>query len=379
MVVPRRWDIFCAVVDNYGDAGVCWRLARQLAAEHGLDVCLWIDQPAVLARLWPAVSARAPLQRVAGVTLRHWSGPLPAAEPADVVIEAFACQLPAAYIEAMARQPRPPLWLNLEYLSAEAWVAGCHGLPSPHPGTGLTKHFFFPGFDAATSGGLLRESGLPARRRAFDAQAQRRFLARLGIEAGSARRLSLFAYENAAVPSLLSLLADAGEPWLALVPEGRVTGDVARWLGEDALTAGMRRRRGALEVAVLPFITQDDYDLLLWSCELNAVRGEDSFVRAQWAGAPLLWHIYPQEDGAHWQKLDAFLALYGAGAAGIGFWAEANRRWNRGQPLTDLRPALQAGWGALQAHAGHWARALAARPDLASKLVDFAEATVPRL
>ena len=26
------WDIFCSVVDNFGDIGVTWRLARQLVA-----------------------------------------------------------------------------------------------------------------------------------------------------------------------------------------------------------------------------------------------------------------------------------------------------------------------------------------------------------
>ena len=75
---------------------------------------------------------------------------------------------------------------------------------------------------------------------------------------------------------------------------------------------GDQRRRGNLLIHVLPFVAQDDYDRLLWCCDLNAVRGEDSFVRAQWAGRPLLWHIYPQEEGAHWDKLEAFLAIYNA-------------------------------------------------------------------
>ena len=26
------WDLFCRVIDNHGDLGVCWRLARDLAA-----------------------------------------------------------------------------------------------------------------------------------------------------------------------------------------------------------------------------------------------------------------------------------------------------------------------------------------------------------
>ncbi|HET9045379.1 MAG TPA: elongation factor P maturation arginine rhamnosyltransferase EarP, partial [Casimicrobiaceae bacterium] len=42
-MAAQRWDVFCKVVDNFGDAGVCWRLARQLVAEHDLAVTLWID------------------------------------------------------------------------------------------------------------------------------------------------------------------------------------------------------------------------------------------------------------------------------------------------------------------------------------------------
>ena len=117
-------DIFCTVVDNYGDAAVCWRLARQLATEHGWKIRLWIDDPAPLAQL-------APDYGNGPVSVRLWPNPWPTAgladDAADVVIEAFACELPPAYVEAMAARSRPPVWLNLEYLSAESWVAGCHG------------------------------------------------------------------------------------------------------------------------------------------------------------------------------------------------------------------------------------------------------------
>ena len=41
--VRRTWDIFCSVVDNFGDIGVCWRLARRLSAGLGQQVRLWVD------------------------------------------------------------------------------------------------------------------------------------------------------------------------------------------------------------------------------------------------------------------------------------------------------------------------------------------------
>ena len=65
----KRWDVFCRVVDNYGDAGVCWRLARQLAIEHGCDVTLWIDRLETLARFQPGIDVEATTQSVAGITI----------------------------------------------------------------------------------------------------------------------------------------------------------------------------------------------------------------------------------------------------------------------------------------------------------------------
>ncbi|MGQ7958287.1 elongation factor P maturation arginine rhamnosyltransferase EarP [Pseudomonas sp. SP16.1] len=369
-----KWDIFCSVVDNYGDIGVTWRLARQLAGEHGHAVRLWVDELAAFVRLCPEASATAERQQLSGVELCRWPTIWPAVEPAEVVIEAFACHLPPAYIEAMAASTARRLWLNLEYLSAEDWVAGCHGLPSPQAG-GLRKFFFFPGFVDGT-GGLLREGDLLARRRAFqaDSAAQQAFLQRLGVtRQAHARLISLFAYENPGLAGWLQALADDPQASQLLVPQGRILGDLQAWLGDGDLAPGDRRQRGNLQVQVLPFMAQDDYDRLLWCCDLNAVRGEDSFVRAQWAGRPLLWHIYRQEEGAHWDKLEAFLALYGAGLSPAaaealgGFW----RGWNAGAGTAEAWLALPQVWQELHEHAERWCMDQAARPDLATALEQF--------
>jgi uncharacterized repeat protein (TIGR03837 family) len=161
-----RCDIFCNVIDNYGDIGVCWRLARQLGNEHGLAVRLWVDDLNSLAKLCPEADAALERQRCRGVEVYLWRKGFPDVQQADVVIEAFACKLPQGYLEAMAAHEHKPVWINLEYLSAEDWVGGCHKLPSPHPSLPLTKYFFFPGFTPKT-GGLLLERDLLARRDAF--------------------------------------------------------------------------------------------------------------------------------------------------------------------------------------------------------------------
>ena len=368
------WDIFCSVIDNFGDIGVSWRLARQLVAEHDLEVRLWVDDLETFCRLCPEANVEAAVQLLQGVAVHRWPHEWQPVPAADVVIEAFACQLPTAYIESMAQRSAPSLWLNLEYLSAEDWVAGCHGLPSPQS-KGLHKYFFFPGFTPQT-GGLLREKDLIEQRLSFqqDTVARQQFMQRIGVSPQpDARLMSLFAYENTGLASWLEALAADGQPTHLLVPEGRIVAGLQRWLGLGDVAVGELQIRGALTVQVIPFLGQQDYDRLLWSCDFNAVRGEDSFVRAQWAGRPLLWQLYPQQENAHLQKLEAFLKLYGRGltpaanAALLGQW----RAWNNGEEMRDSWLALLDVLPELTEHAENWCLQQAAQINIAAALVQF--------
>jgi uncharacterized repeat protein (TIGR03837 family) len=371
-------DIFCAVIDNYGDVGVCWRLARQLAGEHGWQVRLIVDDLHTFARLEPAVDPAALTQTVAGIEIEHWHGPVHAGDTlrvADIVIEAFACELPSAYLAAMARRERVPVWLNLEYLSAEDWVADVHLKPSPHPRHALVKTFFFPGLGKGT-GGVIKEHGLDAARETFLSSREARATwwqrMTLGPPPGPhATVVSLFAYENPAVEALLAQWRDAPTPVILLVPEGRISGALARFFDLASFKAPALAERGSLRAHALPFVAQPEFDALLWSSDLNFVRGEDSFVRAQWARRPFVWHIYPQTDAAHLPKLDAALAHYAAPlptaarAAMDRFW----HAWNgAGTPdWADFWVHREA----FSQRAASWADELATLGDLASNLAQF--------
>lgn len=376
MPATRTWDIFCTVVDNYGDIGVAFRLARQLAAEHGCQVRLWVDDLATFQRISPEIDPHLLAQPCRGVEVRRWADPFPEVEVADVVVEAFACELPASYVAAMAARQPKPVWVNLEYLSAEDWVRGSHGLASPHPRLPLVRHFFFPGFVPGT-GGLLRERGLAARRRAFQQEplASAAFWQSLGLPAPRPEelRVSLFCYENNAIPDLLAAWAGGEAAVHCLVPEGRVVAQASAFFGQAPARAGDVFRKGSLTLRVLPFLEQDQYDRLLWACDCNFVRGEDSFVRAQWAARPLVWHIYPQEGGAHWKKLSAFLGLYCAGmspgaAAGLAAFWEA---WNRGEGAGAAWTDFWRQRALLEGYARRWAEQLEKIDDLAANLLHF--------
>jgi uncharacterized repeat protein (TIGR03837 family) len=337
-----RWDLFCQVIDNHGDAGVCWRVAAELAA-RGEQVRLWIDQPAVLDWMAPG-GAR-------NVEILPWNAQAAIPEPGDVVVEAFGCNPPDAFIARMAASQPASQWLNLEYLSAEGYVERSHGLPSPvmhGPGAGLVKRFVYPGFTARTAG-LLREADLPARRAAFD---RHTWLRQWGVQDAQAQVASLFCYEPPALADLLQQLQAGPSRTELLVTAGRAAAAVrALGVGDG----------GQLRLRFLPLLAQRAYDHLLWSCDLNFVRGEDSVVRALLAGVPCVWQAYPQGDGAHHAKLEAFLQ-----------WLQPPpdlrdlfRVWN-GVAQGPLPAVDVAGWRECARAAGERAHAL---PELGAELM----------
>jgi uncharacterized repeat protein (TIGR03837 family) len=355
-----NWDIFCRVVDNLGDVGVCWRLSADLAA-RGQRVRLWIDQPEPLRWMAPgALEGRVP-----GVQVIAWTTPMAHEAmagwmPGEVWVEAFGCdpapECALRLAEWVAQGGPAPVWINLEYLSAEPYVERSHCLPSPvmaGPLKGLTKWFFYPGF-TPTTGGLLRESDLAQRQADFDAAV---WLREQGLAGTAPRRVSLFCYEP---PALAEVLRAAGED-----------AQTSDWL----LTPG----RSAQAVAALPApgpacrlhmlqpLPQREFDHLLWACDLNFARGEDSLVRALWAGQPFVWQIYPQHDNAHHAKLDAFLNWLDAPASLRRF----HQQWNG---IASAEGGVWPGWAVVYSWRGcvQAARArLLAQPDLSQQLIGF--------
>ncbi len=396
------WDIFCRVIDNHGDLGVSWRLSCQLAA-RGIAVRLWVDDPSALR--WMAPHGHA------GVSVHTWTSPLnlQGITPGEVLVETFGCEVAPEFIAAFAASTRPKAWINLEYLSAEPYAQRCHALPSPvmhGPGKGLTKHFFYPGFTLA-SGGLLREPDLTQRQDAFDAPA---WLRGLGLtRLLGARLVSLFCYEPPALDTWLTQLQAGPHTTQLLVTAGRAQAAVNTWLQTQhpdkrqqlaldptepipatpptpptpptshtppsqptqlskASALFDTLRIGQLQLHSLPLLSQTDYDHLLWACDVNFVRGEDSVVRALLSRAPFIWHIYPQDDQAHHAKLQAFLDVLSAPSD----WRAWHEVWNglQQQALPALDTAVLERW---RASLDAPRQSLWAQPDLASKLLAFAQ------
>jgi hypothetical protein len=353
------WAVFCRVIDNHGDLGVCWRLASQLATS-GVPVHLYVDDASALTWLAPSGCA--------GVSVLPWPADdavFTAAEMPGVVIEAFGCEIPLAYQAAMAARSTPPVWVNLEYFSLEASAQRNHGLPSPvlsGPASGLTKWFYYPGW-GEHSGGLLTDFRLGAikpmpgsqhpvapgthgglvcedqQTRALSTQIS----ASLSFESDIPNRdapsekhlhISVFCYEP---PGLLVWLKQ-----LAGLPA-----QVHLHITAGRASAAVKKAMHLLDVSslgldFLDYMSQTEYDHLLANMDLNLVRGEDSLVRAMCMGKPFLWQIYPQHDGVHMPKLLAFLQQTGAPEVVV----QAHLAWNAYQPqaLPEWTPACLRDW-----------------------------------
>lgn len=358
------FDVFCRVVDNFGDIGVCWRLVRQLAqGPHKHHVRLWVDDLTRFKQLEPGINTTAQQQTHSGVSIVHWHASSPALRPGNVVIEAFGCNPPSRFIDDMVAQDS--LWLNLEYLSAEPWVDGFHLQPSVQA-NGLRKYFFFPGFTAAT-GGLLRETGLVEQRHSWQSHPDRRnaLLQSCGVASTDidalnhgARLVFVFCYPDAPVPALIDALSHQATPSVVLIPQG-------------VYPQACSTRDGKVRVYHIPFVDQHDFDRLLWSADLNIVRGEDSLVRALWAARPMIWQPYPQEDDFHKTKLDAWLArspFHADTQALLRSWSAPKVTELEDALYRHLQPDIWARWGQ---ESQEWSRQLSEQADLATALVQF--------
>jgi uncharacterized repeat protein (TIGR03837 family) len=370
----KRWDIFCKIVDNFGDIGVCWRLAKQLEHEHGIKVRLWIDDLNIASQLIPSLDTTQRTQPVDNITITAWDADTSFDQAANVVIEAFGCELPASYLALM--QP-DTIWINLEYLSAEPWVEGFHARHSKHGSR--TRHFFFPGFTKAT-GGLLREYDIVENNQKIASSKQLRsdFFRQLNLtldDDSTTLEISLFSYPHAPISDLLSVMADSATKISCYVPATSILPKISTFFGKESIAAGDHLRFNNLSLHVLPFLSQADYDKLLTSCDINFVRGEDSWIRAIWAGRPFIWQPYLQTEDTHLIKLNAFLDVFYSGCEDTAQQATIamHKAWASEQITASTWQDYLSNISTLETFTAQQTSTLASQADLATNLVIYIE------
>lgn len=356
--VAKRWDIFCRIVDNFGDIGVCWRLSQQLAHEHQLQVRLLIDDLAVASHIIPTLDCELKSQTINQVEILTWQS-AKTTQPADVALETFSCELPTDYLAAM--QESNTAWVNLEYLSAESWVADFHARSANN--TKPTRHFYFPGFTEAT-GGLIRET---------DIFQKNQLIAKKQALKIDTLKVSLFCYSHAPIRDLLNAMAESNRRIYCYVPASNILSDIANFFNLASIEAGAIFSKKNLKLRVVPFLSQAEYDQLLASCDINFVRGEDSWIRAIWAGKPFIWQPYLQTENTHVTKLNAFLDLFYAEceAQAKSSIYDTHSAWVTSNITTDIWQSYVDSLPVTKSFTLSKASQLASQTDPASKLVIF--------
>ncbi|MDO5352924.1 MAG: elongation factor P maturation arginine rhamnosyltransferase EarP [Succinatimonas sp.] len=276
--------IFCDVIDNFGDAGFCLRLSRDLCKFY--NVTLFCNNLDVLKK----ITNKEDLS-LSKLQICSWIDSNDSYQVPNIVIEAFSCRAPDYLIEKYKKTP--PLIIELEYLTAEPFADDCHGLTSFSDG--LPRYFFFPGFTSKT-GGLIFETEFIESVNKFP-----------NISTSSTKKLTLFSYHEANYKSLIKALSKSKFNFEINVFEGLQLEAINKNLNTN-LHIGESITIDNLNFKVQPMVSQREYDQMLISSDLNLVRGEDSIVRAMFCGKPFLWNIYPQKEDAHKFKLEALFA-----------------------------------------------------------------------
>lgn len=270
-------DVFCDVIDNFGDAGVCLRLCRDFSKKN-FEVRLFCNNVNILNKI---TNSEDNSNRF--LSLLSWSDNINDYIPAEVVIQAFSVRLPEELIKKI--KTKKSTVVNLEYLTAEPFAEDCHKLPSYSDG--IESYFFFPGFTKKTGGVVIEDSFLNKIKKK---------------KSEESKSITLFSYENEKVKTVVNSLSKKN--LILNIFEGKGLNNFNN-LFKLNLKTGDQFKLNEITVNVLPMVSQDEYDSYLIDSYINLVRGEDSIVRAMLTGNPFLWHIYPQEENAHKVKIDA--------------------------------------------------------------------------
>ncbi|MGK4197808.1 elongation factor P maturation arginine rhamnosyltransferase EarP [Fusobacterium sp. HC1336] len=308
----KTLDIFCEIIDNYGDIGVVYRTAKELQKIFPKSkIRVFLNRLDEFKKINSQV-LDLPSQNIDGIeyiTFDYLRDNANELLTAQVIIEAFGCQIPEEYMEIA--YDNSELLINLEYLSAEDWIEDFHLQSSPLGRGKLKKVFFMPGF-TEKSGGVIADSNYLERiQRVLENKEfyEKKYLS--DIEDRENKIVgTLFSYEKNFTPLLEDLKKLDKD--VVILAMGEKTQDSLRKILKNFSIEDFRNslKYGKIEIRFLNFLNQEEYEELINIVDFNFVRGEDSFIRAVLTGKPYMWHIYCQEEYAHMDKIEGFLDKY---------------------------------------------------------------------
>ena len=300
-------DIFCEIIDNFGDIGVVYRISKELK-----NIYQNARIRIVLNRTdeFKAINKRVKdleYQEIDGLICTTFSYVKKNAESfgaADLFIEAFGCDVPEEYLKIAKKNSK--LWINLEYLSGEKWIEDFHLCESLIDSKTLKKIFFMPGF-SEKSGGVIIDSGF-LKRKEYGMDNREEVLKKYYPEIDFQNKLigTVFSYEKNFENLLETLEKQDRETVLILMGEKTQKSFSEILQKKFRENFGKIGKYGKITMLNADFLSQEEYEEVISAVDFNFTRGEDSFVRSILLGKPFMWHIYLQEEKAHMDKIRAF-------------------------------------------------------------------------
>lgn len=309
----KTLDIFCEIIDNYGDIGVVYRVAKELKKrfENDVKVRVFLNRKDEFLKINSEAENTGfqELDQISYITFDYLKENISDIETSDVIIEAFGCTIPQEYMEKAYNNST--LLINLEYLSAEDWIEDFHLQSSPLGKGKLKKIFFMPGF-TEKSGGVIADSGYLDTVKNVNENRdfyKKKYLGEIENLENSITG-TVFSYEKNFEP-LFRDLKNLNREVVLLALGEKTQESMKKFFEKNSVELfGNQAKYGKIKVIFYRFLNQEEYEELINVTDFNFVRGEDSFIRAVLSDKPYLWHIYCQDEFAHMDKLNEFLDKY---------------------------------------------------------------------
>lgn len=305
---PNSIDIFCDVIDNYGDIGVVYRFSKEMKRifpKTRVRVILNKLEELIKINKEATYKEYQIINKIEYIFEDFFKKKFEEFGVSDIIIEAFGCNIFDEYIKLGKEQSK--LWINLEYLSGEKWIEDFHLNQSLINSKTLKKIFYMPGFSEKSGGILIDEEFL--KNREYGKNSKEKVLKDFFPDFNFNNKMigTIFSYEKnfenlleilnkQEKETVLILMGEKTQKSFSKFFEKKLIGDFLKW-----------KKYGKIYLYNARFFSQEEYDKIISAVDFNFTRGEDSIVRALLIGKPFLWHIYLQEDKVHMLKLRAFL------------------------------------------------------------------------
>lgn len=163
--------ILCKVVDNFGDIGFVYRLARAISALSGqifhseLNLRIVADNLKSFSLLEPKINPNLDAQKINGWQVFNWNADSVCLDefrrnPPQIILECFQCGRPE-WLENLLFTEKVPNIVNIimiDYLTAEPYAETFHKLQSLTRSSRVQKVNFMPGFTEKTGGLVLNRN-----------------------------------------------------------------------------------------------------------------------------------------------------------------------------------------------------------------------------